>query len=174
MREPLAATIARARVPLGFACMGAMLWLARPTIRSIVAGGAIAILGEAVRIWAAGHLDKGKEVTRSGPYRFTRHPLYAGSAIIAAGAAVASARVSVSILIALYMLVTIVSAIRHEEANMRAAFGDQYEAYATSRATPIERPFSFSRAMSVNKEYKAVLGLGAVAAILAIKAIFRP
>ena len=172
MRDSLTAPIARARVPLGFICMGAILWLARPTTRSLVIGGAIAVAGEGVRIWAAGHLDKGKEVTQSGPYRFTRHPLYAGSAIIAGGAAVASARVSVAILIALYMLVTVVSTIRHEEASMRAAFGDEYDAYANSRAKPVDRPFSFSRAMRVNKEYKAVVGLGAVAAIFAVKAIF--
>lgn len=174
MRDSLAAPIARARVPLGFICMGAILWLARPTMRSLVIGGAVAVAGEVVRIWAAGHLEKGREVTQSGPYRFTRHPLYAGSAIIAAGAAVASARVSVALLIAIYMLVTLVSAIRHEEASMRAAFGDEYDAYATSRATPVDRPFSFTRAMSVNKEYKAVMGLGAVAAILALKTIFTP
>jgi len=76
-------------------------------------------------------------------------------------------------LVVAYVSITIFSAIRHEEASMRAAFGDEYEAYAESRARPLERPFSFSRAMRVNKEYKAVAGLAAVAAILALKA-FRP
>lgn len=173
MRDSLAAPIARARIPLGFVCMGAVLWLARPTIRSLVVGGIVAVVGEGIRIWAAGHVEKGREVTQSGPYRFTRHPLYAGSVIIAAGAAVASARVSVAVLVALYMLVTIAAAIRHEEASMRAAFGEQYDGYAMSRAERSDRPFSFSRAMRVNKEYKAVMGLGAVAAILAAKAIFQ-
>ena len=67
---------------------------------------------------------------------------------------------------------TMASAIRHEEAGMRAAFGDQYAAYAESRAKPVERPFSLSRAMK-NKEYKAVAGLVGVAVILAAKAALR-
>jgi hypothetical protein len=170
--EMLAARLARVRVPLGFFCAGAVLWLARPTPRSLATGGAIALAGEVVRIWAAGHLEKGREVTQSGPYRITRHPLYAGSAVIALGAAVASARVSAMALIAAYMTVTIVSAIRHEEAGMRASFGDQYDAYAESRTRPVERPFSLARAIK-NTEHRAVAGLAAVAAILWAKAFFH-
>jgi protein-S-isoprenylcysteine O-methyltransferase Ste14 len=157
-------------VPLGFVCAVAVLWLANPTMRSLTIGAIVAATGEAIRIWAAGHLEKGREVTQSGPYRLTRHPLYVGSAIIAAGAAIASARISVAIVIGVYLAVAIGAAIRHEEANMRAAFGDSYDAYAQSRATPVMRSFSLGRAMK-NKEYKAVAGLAAVAAMLAMKAV---
>ena len=173
MSDGLAARLARIRVPLGFFCAGAVLYLAGPTPQSLAIGGLIALAGEMVRIWAAGHLEKGKEVTQSGPYRLTRHPLYIGSSIIALGAAVASARASAMLIIAGYMAATLVSAIRHEEASMRESFGDQYEAYARSRATRVERPFSLARAMK-NKEHKAVAGLAVVAAILAAKAFFRP
>lgn len=168
----IALTLARWRVPLGFFCAAAFLYLARPTPQSLVIGGAIAVLGEMMRIWASGHLEKGREVTQSGPYRLTRHPLYAGSAIIALGAAVASARISAMLLIAVYVAATIGSAIRHEEASMRASFGDQYDAYAQSRAVPVERPFSLARAIK-NKEHKAVAGLLVVAAILAAKAYWK-
>ncbi len=170
MLDGIAAVFARMRVPLGFFVAAAVLWLSQPTPRSLVIGALVAAIGETLRIWAAGHLDKGREVTQSGPYRMTRHPLYAGSAIIAVGLAIASARGVVAALIAAYVAIAIGSAVRHEEASMRAAFGDEYEAYAESRATPVERPFSFARAMKINKEYKAVAGLAAVAAILAVKA----
>jgi protein-S-isoprenylcysteine O-methyltransferase Ste14 len=157
------------RVPLGFFTAGAVLYLARPTVASLALGGAIAVIGETLRIWAAGHLDKGREVTQSGPYRFTRHPLYMGSAIVAAGAAVASARLSVIVIVAIYMFVTIAAAVRHEEANMRARFGKQYDAYAQSRTGHVSRPFSLQRALSINQEYKAVGGLVALVTILALK-----
>jgi protein-S-isoprenylcysteine O-methyltransferase Ste14 len=170
MSETFAAAVARARVPLGFVCAAAVLWLSTPTGRSLTIGAVVAAIGEGIRIWAAGHLEKGREVTQSGPYRLTRHPLYLGSAIIGAGAAIASARVSVAIIIAAYMAVALGAAIRHEEASMRAAFGESYDAYAQSRTRPVERSFSLGRAMK-NKEYKAVAGLAAVAAILAIKAV---
>ena len=50
----------------------------------------VALAGEAIRFWAAGHLNKSREVTRSGPYRFVAHPLYLGSSVIGAGLAIAS------------------------------------------------------------------------------------
>jgi protein-S-isoprenylcysteine O-methyltransferase Ste14 len=165
--------LARWRVPLGFFCAGAVLYLARPTARSLAIGGAVAVAGELVRVWAAGHLDKGREVTQSGPYRFTRHPLYVGSAIVAFGAALAAAHPAAAAIIAAYMATTLLAAIRHEEANMRDAFGDKYDAYVQSRRTPVERAFDFDRAMRINKEYKAVAGLAAVAVILTIKAALR-
>ena len=165
--------LARWRVPLGFFCAGAVLYLARPTAISLAIGGVVAVAGELIRVWAAGHLDKGREVTQSGPYRFTRHPLYVGSAVVAVGAAVASAHAGAAAIIAAYMGTTLIAAIRHEESNMRDAFGDNYDAYLQSRRTPVERAFDFDRAMRINKEYKAMAGLAAVAVILTIKAAFR-
>lgn len=169
--EWLAGTLARKRVPLGFVFAAFVIWLARPTFKSLAIGGAMAIAGEAFRIWAAGHLEKGLEVTRSGPYRISRHPLYIGSAIIGVGVAVAARRQSVTALIAVYLIPTLLSAIRTEEAGMRASFGDQYDAYVQSRSHPVKRPFSFARAMR-NKEYRTIAGVGAMAAVFAIKALF--
>jgi F0F1-type ATP synthase membrane subunit c/vacuolar-type H+-ATPase subunit K len=167
--ERLAAGLARIRVPLGFFAAGAVLYLAQPTQRSLAIGGAVALAGEMLRLWAAGHLDKGREVTQSGPYRFTRHPLYLGSAILAAGLAVASARISVAVIIGVYLAVVVGSAVRHEEENMRSRFGPEYDQYLLSQTGRVDRRFSLDRAMSINKEYKAVAGLVAVGVILAAK-----
>jgi protein-S-isoprenylcysteine O-methyltransferase Ste14 len=167
----MSAGLARRRVPLGFLSGAIVLWLATPTLRSLAIGGAIALTGEILRLWAAGHLEKGREVTRSGPYRLTRHPLYVGSAIIGLGVAVAAARLSVAALVAAYLASTLLSAIRTEEASMRASFGDQYDAYLESRARPVERRFSFARAMK-NKEYRAITGLVLIGAILVVRAVF--
>lgn len=166
----MAQALARARVPIGFVCAGAVIWLAQPTMRSLAIGGVLALAGEIVRIWAAGHVEKGQEVTQSGPYRLTRHPLYMGSAAIAIGAAIASADRAAAAVILGYVGLTIAAAIRHEEASMRAAFGDQYDAYAQSRAPRVDRSFSVRRAIK-NKEYKTIAGLLAVGAILAAKAL---
>ena len=59
--------LARLRVTLGFVFGALVLALARPTPRSLAIGFGIAALGEAIRIWAAGHLNKSREVTTSGP-----------------------------------------------------------------------------------------------------------
>ena len=160
--------LAKRRVPLGFMTAAATLVLAQPTWASWRAGLMVALLGEAFRIWAAGHLEKGREVTRSGPYRWNRHPLYVGSVVMAAGVVIASRSMSVGVLAALYMVSTLTAAIRAEEAVLTDRFGDMYHSYRKSRAEPMHRGFSVSRAMR-NREYRAAAGLLAGFALLALK-----
>lgn len=162
--------LARRRVTIGFVAGVAALWLARPTPRTLAVGAGIAIAGELVRIWAAGHLEKGREVTMSGPYRFTRHPLYAGSTIIGIGLAIASARVVVAALVLGYLAITLVAAIASEEAHLTAKFGDAYPAYREGRHAGSGRRFSLARAMR-NREYRAVIGLAATLALLSWKVL---
>jgi len=166
---PLLKRLARLRVPLGFVFATLVFWLARPTWRSVAAGAAIGLAGALIRLWAAGHLEKSREVTRSGPYRFTRHPLYAGSSVLALGLAVGAASLPAALIVALYMTATITAAIRTEEAFLRERFGDAYDAYAARRLPPNDRRFSFERAWR-NREYRAMAGLALAIAILAIKA----
>ena len=64
--------LARFRVALGFGLAAVVLWVATPTWPSLALGGAIALAGEALRLWAAGHLEKSKEVTSSGDRKSTR------------------------------------------------------------------------------------------------------
>lgn len=160
--------LARWRVFLGFVFAALVLWLASPTRNSLLLGAAIAVVGECLRLWAAGHLEKSKEVTRSGPYRYTRHPLYLGSSIIGIGIAVASHSLIVSGLVVAYMALTLTAAMRSEEAHLREKFGDAYDAYAEKRAAPMDRPFSWPRAIG-NREHHTMLGLAAGLALLAMK-----
>jgi protein-S-isoprenylcysteine O-methyltransferase Ste14 len=164
--------VARVRVPLGFLTGACVLYFAHPTWRSLAAGAAVGGIGEAIRIWAAGHLEKSREVTRSGPYRYTRHPLYVGSSIMAAGVAIGAGSWLVAALVAVYMGVTITAAVRTEEAFLRSRFGDEYDAYAARRAPEMTRQFSFARAWR-NREYRAVGGLLLAILVLALKAALR-
>ena len=123
------ATLARFRVALGFVFGVLVLILARPTKASLTIGMSIAACGEAIRVWAAGHLRKSREVTVSGPYRWVAHPLYVGSSVMGVGLAVASASVLVAALIAIYLVATLTAAIKSEEAFLRRTFGDQYDLY---------------------------------------------
>jgi protein-S-isoprenylcysteine O-methyltransferase Ste14 len=160
--------LARRRVPLGLVVTIVTLLIAQPTWATWRVGLTIAALGEAVRIWAAGHLEKSREVTRSGPYRWTRHPLYVGSTIMALGIVIASRSAIVAVLATIYMAATLTAAIRSEEAFLTRAFGDTYDQYRESRAGPMARRFSLARAMR-NREYRAAVGLAAGFALLALK-----
>jgi protein-S-isoprenylcysteine O-methyltransferase Ste14 len=163
-------TLARRRVALGFLAAAAALLFAHPTPVTWRSGLLVAACGEALRIWAAGHLEKGSEITRSGPYRWARHPLYLGSSIIAAGIVIAARSVVVGVLITIYMASTITAAVRVEEAFLTNRFGDAYDRYRESRAEPMPRRFSVARAVR-NREYRAVAGLVAGFALLALKMI---
>lgn len=169
--EMLIRFLARRRVALGFLFGAAVVMLARPTWRSLAIGAAVALVGQAVRLWAAGHLEKSREVTSSGPYRFTRHPLYVGSSIMALGVALGARSVMVALLVLLYMATTITAAIRSEEAFLRERFGEAY-AYAESRGAPVARRFSWERAWR-NKEYRSVTGLILFLAVLALTVLWR-
>ena len=160
--------LARRRVALGFVTALATIVVAHPTWGSWRAGFVVALVGEAVRIWAAGHLEKSREVTASGPYRWMRHPLYVGSSILALGVVVASRSCLLGGLAALYMGATMTAAIRTEEAFLRRTFGDAYDRYARDQAPGVARRFSLERAVR-NKEYRAVAGLAAGFALLALR-----
>ena len=166
---PLMRRVARLRVPLGFLFGGLALWLADPSLRTLRIGAAIALAGEAIRVWAAGHLEKGREVTSSGPYAFTRHPLYLGSTLIGAGLAMASASLAVAALVVAYLAVTLTAAIRTEEAHLTEKFGAAYPAYREGRAASASRRFSLARAIR-NREYRAAAGLLLVLVLLYWKA----
>ena len=164
------AWLVRRRVALGFAAAVIALVLAHPTWGTWRAGLLVALAGEGIRIWAAGHLEKSREVTRSGPYRWTRHPLYAGSTLMAIGIVIASRSAVVAVVAAVYIGVTIPAAIRAEEAFLRKTFGDTYDRYRRSDADPVARRFSLERAMR-NREYRAVAGLIGGFALLALKVL---
>ena len=160
--------LARWRVPLGFLAAVSALVFAQPTWTTWRTGIGFAVVGEAIRIWAAGHLEKGREVTRSGPYQWTGHPLYLGSSIMALGVAVACGSAVVAVLILIYMASTLTAAVRTEEAFLRRTFGDTYIRYQRSFGEPGTRRFSIARARK-NREYRAIAGLIGGFALLALK-----
>jgi protein-S-isoprenylcysteine O-methyltransferase Ste14 len=175
----LIATLARMRVALGFVFGVLVLVLAQPSGQSLAIGMSIAACGELIRIWAAGHLRKSREVTVSGPYRWVSHPLYVGSSVMGAGLAIASASVLVAVLIAVYLAATLTAAIKSEEAFLRRTFGDQYDLYKSGvetkrreRGAASTRAFSLQQAMA-NREYRAVAGLAAAILLLIWKATYN-
>ena len=167
------ATIARFRVTLGFVLGAVVLWVAQPTERSLLSGTAVAIVGECLRVWAAGHLNKARDVTASGPYRWLAHPLYVGSSIMGVGLAIMADHLVVTGLIGLYLVVTLAAAVTSEEAFLRGAFGDRYDRYRRGERGGTESTRGFSVAQAVaNREYRAVIGLAVAVLLLIAKATY--
>jgi hypothetical protein len=169
--------LARFRVALGWVFAPLVLILANPSRESIFVGTVVGLAGEAIRVWAAGHVKKSREVTSSGPYRFVAHPLYVGSSIMGAGLALASRNPIAAALIVIYLIVTLGAAIKSEEAFLRRTFGDQYDLYRrwgqeNGRAARSARRFSLALVWA-NREYRALVGLLGAMLLLALKATYN-
>jgi protein-S-isoprenylcysteine O-methyltransferase Ste14 len=170
-------TIARRiRVPLGFLLAVLYVWLARPTARSIVLGVTVAVAGLMIRALASGHVEKNQRLTTSGPYAYTRNPLYLGSLIIGAGFAVAARSGWIAAAMAALFLAIYMPVIRSEEAYLRRAF-PEFDAYAARVPRLLPRlsgasynAGSFSWELyRKHREYNAALGAIAITAVLVIK-----
>jgi protein-S-isoprenylcysteine O-methyltransferase Ste14 len=162
------AYFARFRVFLGFVLGAIVLWLSQPTMRTVWAGALVGSAGELIRIWAAGHLRKSREVTSSGPYRWVSHPLYLGSTVMGIGLAIASGRLVVTVLIVAYLIAALSVAARREEVFLQRTFGAQYDRYRKGTVDGSRR-FSWSLAMA-NHESRAIIGFLVAVGLLALKA----
>jgi len=162
--KPYADWVARMRVPAGFVMLAAFGYFSAPTSNSLKAGLPISLLGLALRAWAAGHLRKNQKLATSGPYAFTRNPLYLGTLITAMGLAVAAHSVGLAVLFAAIFLLVYLPAIELEEQHLTAILKD-YAAYAARVPLLIpsipsglgEDNFSFAQYLK-NEEYQAFIG----------------
>ena len=160
--------VGRARVSLGFVAAGVAFWFATPSWTSLCAGAGLASVGEALRMWAAGHIRKGREVTASGPYRLTRHPLYLGSLVMGLGFVVAAANMIVATVVVGYLVIMLGVAITLEEAMLREQFGADYDRYARGKLDTADGRFSLSLARH-NGEYRTLVGFAASLCVLGLK-----
>lgn len=170
----------RVRVPLGFLFAAAYIWLAAPTRASVAAGVSLALVGLLIRGLASGYVKKNESLAVSGPYAFTRNPLYLGSLIIAAGFTVAARSWWIALIAAALLLAVYFPVIRSEEEFLRARFPDfvEYER-RVPRLVPRLRPYGSSaepfswHLYWKHREYNAALGLLLMAGILVAKIWIR-
>jgi protein-S-isoprenylcysteine O-methyltransferase Ste14 len=172
----------RIRVPLGFVFAGVFLWLARPTWLTMLASLVLVGPGVWLRAYAAGYVRKNAELTRTGPYAYTRNPLYLGSMMIAFGFAAAAASWVILIVLAALFAVIYLPTIQSEESYLREHFAgfDEYAAKVPRllpRLTPAAFPAhgnasggSFSAMQwRHHREYNALMGAGAIYLALAVR-----
>jgi len=173
-------TVARhIRVPLGFVFAALYFWLAKPTVESILLGSVLVIPGLVLRALASGHVQKNEQLATSGPYAYTRNPLYLGSLILACGFALASRSWWVVAGILGLFLVIYLPVIRAEEAFLRERF-PQFENYANNVPSLLPRlsqfgdtPAKFSwNLYLMHREYNALLGSAVTTGALIAKLIY--
>jgi protein-S-isoprenylcysteine O-methyltransferase Ste14 len=162
----------RIRVPLGF--LTAALYLfelwRRPPLPAAVAWSlALVIPGLWLRAYASGYVKKNQELATTGPYAYTRNPLYLGSMLMAAGFALALLSWPVALVLGFGFLAIYVPVIASEERFLRATF-PQFDDYCRRvprlipRLTPARVPGNdpggrfFLALYLKHREYNALLG----------------
>lgn len=138
----------RIRVPLGF--LTAAIYLIEVVRRpphpvAIAWSLALVLPGLALRAAASGTVKKNQELSVTGPYAYTRNPLYLGSTLIAAGFAVALLSWPLALLLAVGFSAIYIPVIAAEEQFLGATF-PEFERYRRSvprfipRLTPARPP----------------------------------
>ena len=174
----------RIRVPAGLVLAPLLIISAKPSARTLLIGVAVAFVGVMIRAWASGYLRKNMELTTSGPYAYTRNPLYLGTFIMGGGIALASGAWWFAVVyVTLYLLIYVPVMIAEAE-TLEQLFADEYPDY--SREVPLfvpratayqspgtdsadrERRFSWSQ-YSRHREYRAAIGVIFAFALLVAK-----
>jgi protein-S-isoprenylcysteine O-methyltransferase Ste14 len=165
----VAAFLVRWRVRLGYLIAILVLWLARPTPRSVACGACVGLFGLWIRAYAAGFLHKQEVLTMTGPYARTRNPLYLGSSVLALGAGIATHSWAAAALLLVYFSVVYAVVMRREEGELRAKHGAAFEEYArrvplffpslmpTKQSSGTAGTFSWTQ-YKKNHEYEAAIG----------------
>jgi protein-S-isoprenylcysteine O-methyltransferase Ste14 len=169
-------------VPLGFLCAALFILFARPRPATLAAGAALSLVGVLVRAWASGHIRKNDALAVSGPYAYTRNPLYLGSFILGLGFTIGAGRWWLGILFAALFLGIYLPVMRVESATLAQLFGDNYRVYSEEvplflpRVTPYrssDARVTFDGSLYLRyREYRAALGLLIAWGVLVFKAYY--
>ena len=172
----------RIRVPLGFVFAVLYFWLARPTWRWLALGAVLIVPGLLIRALASGHISKNEALATSGPYAYTRNPLYLGSLLIGMGFAVAARSWWVGVVLLVMFFAIYLPVIRGEEKFLRETF-PEFDEYARTVPRMLPRIFPasaerdggrFSMDLYLkHREYNAALGAIAMMAALVVKMMVR-
>jgi len=170
----------RVRVPLGFGFAILYLWLAKPSLKSVLVGAGLVIPGLVIRALASGYLQKNKQLATGGPYAYTRNPLYLGSLTLSVGFALAARSWWIVAGIVLLFFVIYLPVIRAEEAFLRERF-PQFDEYAREVPSLFPRVSRFGKRSGSfswdlywkHREYNATLGSAAIMAALLAKILWR-
>lgn len=173
--------IQRWRVPLGFLCAAIFILFARPRPLTLLIGAGISLVGLLIRAWASGHIRKNSALAVSGPYAYTRNPLYLGSFILGLGFTIGAGRWLLAVLFGVLFLGIYFPVMRVESATMGQYFGPEFRDY--SQAVPLFLPrltaynkdneTKFDGGLYVRyREYQAALGLLAGWGVLILKMYF--
>jgi hypothetical protein len=112
------------------------------TTTSLAIGTALLLASFGLQFWSKGCLHQNRQVARTGPYRFVRHPFYFANALLDSGIVIMSGFWPLMIVAPIWWLAVYIPVMRREEAHLTQLFGDEYTKYAGTvpRFIPWRKP----------------------------------
>ncbi len=142
--------------------------------------------GEALRMWAVGHIGRksrssdvhASRLVTGGPYAYVRNPLYLGGILLTLGLSLLTGSVWVMVGCVGYWIVVYGPIVAAEECFLRQRFGQVYAAYChtVTRWWPRVRPWphatsSVWRWTELSKEYQTLLAICCTALLINVSLI---
>ena len=135
-----------------------VIFMAAPTTTSLCLGSIIVILGEMGRTWALGYIDKDAALATTGPYAFTRNPLYVFNTTMFIGFCVMGNNLIAALIASVLFLWIYVVVIKIEANRMVDLFGESYTEW--SKHVPLFIPRLTPWKDRAKKAYSFALMLG--------------
>lgn len=184
MIERLRYFVSRNRI-LTSTALAAGLWLsAKPGILSVAMGLPVILLGETIRTWSSGQIEKNKRLAMEGPYALTRNPLYLGNFFVGFGFSILAGRWFIPAIFLPAFAFVYLATIEAEEETLLRLFGAEFETYRATvprffprlrfpigisgPAGPLGGRFQWSLVRK-HREFNTWLGILAGIALLLIK-----
>lgn len=141
--------------------------LGTTVLPAFIAGTILVVIGEAIRLWASGHVKKNKMLATDGPYAFVRHPLYVGNILVLIGFSIASMLWWSFILMAFLLWFYYPPAISYEDKKLQGIFGEQWENWSrdihalipTFKSRPAQGNSEWSFKQSLMQNVEPVIAL---------------
>lgn len=167
-------------MPLGFLFAVVFLVFAKPALATLVVGSIVSILGILIRGWASGHIRKNQNLAISGPYAYTRNPLYLGSFLLGVGFTIASGVWWLALVFVVLFLGIYLPVMRVEAEDLVQIFGAEFTEYTENVPLFFPRPTPWRKSVEKfdfelylrYREYRAAFGLIVAWSVLAAKAWF--
>lgn len=136
--------------------------LGQPQEMLLYVGTAIAIVGMAIRMWAAGYVMKNKELATTGPYAYVRHPLYVGNILLLLAFSLASSLWWSYLLMAFLLWFYYPPTISYEDNKLKNIFGEEWEQWSKNinaliptfghHSGSVKSEWSFKKSLMQNAE----------------------
>lgn len=159
-----------------------------PNVWQYLAITMMILAGEGLRIWGVGTVgsvtrtrgDHVPQLVHSGPYRYTRNPLYIGNVLLYAGCGLLFGFITLSVILTAYACIQYHYIVQFEEFLLQQTFGEAFDVYASqvprwwiAEHTYSDSGHGFSLRKALQSERSTFISMSVILGGFAIKTLTK-